>query len=135
MDIVGPVPRSKSGFQYMIFATDYLSGWVCGRRLRYQTAEAVCKFLYKEVITKHGCPKKMVTDQGSQFMSEVLVIFLKKMSTKHRKSAAYNPQANGQAERTNRTIIDTMSKLQVEYQKNWEEMFDSVLWAYNTTTS
>ena len=133
VDIVGPVPRSKSGFQYMVFATDYFSGWVCGRQLRYQTAGAVAKFVYEEVITKHGCPKEMVSDQGSQFMGEVFMILLKTMSIKHRRSAAYNPQANGRAERTNKIIVDTMAKLAVEYQKNWEEVFDAAMWAYNTT--
>ena len=133
IDIVGPVPRSMSGFQYMVFATDYFSGWVCGRRLRYQTAKVVAKFVYEEVITKHGCPVEIVSDQGTQFMSEVFMILLKTMSIKHRKSAAYNPQANGRAERTNRIMVDTMSKLAAEYQKNWEEVFDAAMWAYNTT--
>ena len=133
MDLVGPLPRSKSGFQYMIFATDYFSGWVCGRRLRLQTAKAVAKFVYEEVITKHGCPKEIVTDQGSQFMADVFAVLLKIMSVKHRKSAAYNPQVNGRAERTNKIIVDTMSKLAVEYKRNWEEVFDAAMWAYNTT--
>src|ERR1035438_9165841 len=63
MDLVGPLPRSKSGFQYIIFATDYFSGWVCGRRLRHQTAPAVAKFVYEEVITKHGCPNEFRSEE------------------------------------------------------------------------
>src|SRR5271170_1772525 len=66
-------------------------------------------------------------------MGDVFAALLKMMSIKHRRSAAYNPQANGRAEHTNRIIVDTMSKLAAEYKKNWEEVFDAAMWAYNTT--
>ena len=68
-------------------------------------------------------------------MGNVFTTLLKMMSIKHRKSEAYNFQANGRAERTNRTIIDTMLKLAVEYKKNWEDVLDAAMWAYNTTVS
>ena len=86
--------------------------------MRHQTAEAVAKFVYEEIITKHGCPKEFVTDQGSQFIGDVFAVLLKTMSIKHRKSAAYNPQANGRAERINRIIVDMMFKLAPEYKRN-----------------
>ena len=54
---------NSAGYGYIVFAWDDLSGWVEGRALARATSKNVAKFIYEEVICRHGCPKHIVMDQ------------------------------------------------------------------------
>lgn len=62
------------------------------------------KFILEEVITKHGIPSKMVTDNGPQFVSKWFQAFTQKLGIKHSRTVDYHPQANGWDERYNGTL-------------------------------
>nr|XP_033515703.1 uncharacterized protein LOC117280140 [Nicotiana tomentosiformis] len=49
-------------------------------------------------------------------------------------SSPYHPVANGQAESTNKIIINNLIKRLEESKGNWLEVLPGVLWAYRTTT-
>ena len=44
-------------------ARDDLSGWVEGRALANVSSKNVSKFIYEEIICRHGCPKRIVMDR------------------------------------------------------------------------
>ena len=48
----------------------------------------------------------------------------------HRKSAPYHPQANGQAEATNKTLCTVLTKIVSESRTDWDQKLHSALWAY-----
>jgi len=58
-------PWTEDGYGYIVFARDDLSGWVEGKALKEATAKEVAKFIYQDVICRHGCPRKVVVD-GNQ---------------------------------------------------------------------
>lgn len=47
-------------------ARDDLSGWVEARPLANATATAVAKFLFQDILTRHGCPSVFVMDGGPE---------------------------------------------------------------------
>ncbi|XP_075074411.1 uncharacterized protein LOC142162012 [Nicotiana tabacum] len=49
-------------------------------------------------------------------------------------STPYHPVGNGQAESTNKFIINNLKKRLEESKENWLEVLPGVLWAYRTTT-
>ena len=49
-----------------------------------------------------------------------------------RRSAPYHPQANGQAESSNKTLCTALTKIVSESRTDWEQKLSSVLWAYRT---
>ena len=51
----------------------------------------------------------------------------------HHKSVPYHPQANGQAESTNKVLCTALTKVFEGSQSDWEQKLNSVLWAYRTT--
>ena len=63
-------------------------------------------------------------------MNEVIEFLLSKFMVVHRRSAPYHPQANGQAESSNKTLCTVLTKIVGESRTDWEQKLHSALWAY-----
>ncbi|KAK1581994.1 hypothetical protein Q3G72_010826 [Acer saccharum] len=113
--------------------TDYFTKWVeVGAYQQVRDIE-VCDFVWKNIICRFGVPREIVTDNGSQFISYDFKNFCDKFGIKLSFSTPQYPQANGQAESTNKTIINTLKK-QLEVEKSeWVEKLPEILWSYRTT--
>src|SRR5579859_8127239 len=72
MDIVGPLPMTKHGNQYIIVTIEYLIKWPKARVLPDAKAILVVPFFYEDIICWHGCLKELLTDQGTHFVNELL---------------------------------------------------------------
>ena len=58
---------------------------------------------------------------------------LQKYGVRHRTSLMYHPQANGQAEVSNREIKSILQKMVNSSRNDWSKKIDDALWAYKTT--
>jgi hypothetical protein len=65
VDVV-KLPMSPAGHKYAVFARDDLSGWSEGRALMEANSKSVSKFLFEDVICRHGCPRRVVMDGGGE---------------------------------------------------------------------
>ena len=63
-----------------------------------QKALTVTKTLYEEFISIFGVPKRIVTDQGKAFTSEVVEWLCSQFRISQLTTTAYHPQGNGQVE-------------------------------------
>ena len=91
------------------------------------------EFLRENVFYKFGYPRDLVTDQGSQFTSNVIEELLSHHKIKHRTSTAYHPRANGKVEVTNKALEGILTKVVSSGRKDWVERLVEATWAYNTT--
>jgi transposase InsO family protein len=66
------------------------------------------KLYMSRIVCLHGVPKKIVSDRGSQFTSKFWEKLHESMDTKLNFSLAYHPPTDGQTERTNQTLEDTL---------------------------
>ena len=132
IDFVGPIkpPAKHTHAEYIIVATDYLTKWVEAKATVKNDARTTAKFLYENVFTRYGLPIEIVSDQGVHFLNEVIEFLLAEFMVLHKRSAPYHPQANGQAESTNKTLCTTLTKVVSESRTDWETKLPSVLWAY-----
>lgn len=58
MDLIGPLPRTKSGNRYIITLVDYFSKWPEAAPLINKRADNVAQFLYKMIcryVPMHVC--------------------------------------------------------------------------------
>ena len=67
VDCVGPLPRTKSGHQYLLTIIDLSTRFPEAIPLRKITATIVVEALM-QFFTKYGLPKEVQSDQGSNFM-------------------------------------------------------------------
>ncbi|XP_026399847.1 uncharacterized protein LOC113295738 [Papaver somniferum] len=93
----------------------------------------VKKFIWENIVCRFGIPHELVSDNGKQFDSGVIKNFCKNLSIRHNFSAPYYAQSNGQAESTNRVIMDNLKKMLEKEKGKWTEEFPGVLWSYRTT--
>ena len=50
MDIVGPLPKTRQGNQYIVIATEYLTKWPEAQAIPDAKASSVVSFFYEEII-------------------------------------------------------------------------------------
>ena len=63
-----------------------------------------------EIFFVFGLPEQVVTDNGSQFVSEEFSTFLRNNGIRHFKSTPYHPSTNGAAERLVQTFKNAIKK-------------------------
>jgi len=95
MDFVGPVNPLSKHKSYIVMCTDYLTKWEKTKVIKVATEKKVAKFLTENIFYKFGYPRELVTDQGSQFTSNLIEDLLTHHKIKHRTSTPYHLQGNG----------------------------------------
>lgn len=88
----------------------------------------------KGIICKFGVPESIVTDQGSNFMSELFTNTRKLLKINKLNCTAYHRKYNGQLERSHRTLGEYLRHYVNDDQKDWDNFLEFYLFTYNTQT-
>ena len=91
-----------NGSTYIVLV-DYYSRFVEVQKLTSTTSANVIAFL-KPMFCRYGIPATLISDNGPQFSSAEMKQFAEAYGFHHITTSPYYPQANGQAERTVRTV-------------------------------
>jgi hypothetical protein len=122
------MPESTEGYKFIVFARDDLSGWVEGRAIKENTARNVARFLYEDVICRHGCPQRIIIDGGSE-NKNVAEALLEHYQIQRTVVSAYHPQSNGLVERGHDPIVNSLAKYCSKEPGKWVQYLPLVLWA------
>ena len=82
---------------------------------------------------RFGIPRVLIADNGTQFDGKIFRKFCANLRIEYRNSSPGYPQSNGQAEVSNKTIINGVKKRLEHAKGKWVEELPHVLWAYRTT--
>ena len=88
--------------------------------------------MLKQIFPVHGLPISITCDNGPQFISESFKTYMKETGTSHHHSTPLYPQANGEVERQNRSLLKRLKTAQVEG-KNLKEELQTYLLMYRST--
>ncbi|KAK9034804.1 hypothetical protein V6N11_076861 [Hibiscus sabdariffa] len=94
---MGPF-RSSFRNLYILLAVDYVSKWVEAAATTHNDAKTAQKIIKKNIFTRFGTPKAIISDEGRHFDNRSIAQALKKLGITHKLSTTYYPQTNGQAE-------------------------------------
>ena len=95
------------------------------------TSRSVITFL-SQVFAREGLPSEIVSDNGTQFVSAEFEAFLANLQIRHLKSSLYYPRANGEVERWNRVLKQTLQIAKNE-RKPWKDAAIELLMDYRAT--
>ena len=131
MDILGPFPRTKHGMRFILVITDRFSKLTRTVALRTITSLSVAKAFCRTWVFSYGTPKILLTDNGSQFAASFFRDVCRLLGIQKVFTTEYHPQANGQAERFNRTILAALRDYVSDTQRDWDEWLGPLTYAYN----
>ncbi|OMJ13933.1 Pol polyprotein, partial [Smittium culicis] len=125
LDAVGAInPISNSNNRYILTAIDHFTKWPIAKAVENIQTSTVVNFIITEIVQTFGVPEILITDRGSNFLSDVSIHLYQFLQIRHNPTTTYRPQANGQVERLNRTLKNSLAKICQENSKDW----DCFLW-------
>ncbi|KAF0751827.1 Integrase catalytic domain-containing protein [Aphis craccivora] len=120
------------GFKYVVVGIDNFTKWSEARPIKDKSAVTVARFLYDEIVCRHGCSKIKISVQGKKIVNTLNDELFRLIGTEQRVTSAYHPQANGLVERQNRTIKNCLLKILQENVLQWPYILQGVLFAHRT---
>jgi hypothetical protein len=98
------------------------------------TALDCAKAFDKCVFQRFGACEILRHDQDPRFMSQMFREYNRMMKQKQKATLSYRPQANGQQERSNKTVMQTIRLyIQDAQQKDWDEIVGRLMFAINNS--
>ena len=117
----------------MLVGTDYFTKWVEAEPLANIRDADAKKFVWRNIVTRFGVPRVLISDNGLQFDSKAFRRYCCELGITNRYSTPTYPQGNGQAEASNKVIVNGLKKRLDDAKGRWVEELPHVLWAYRTT--
>ena len=135
LDFIGEInPTSSGQHRCILTTTNYFTKWVEAVPTRQATDSVIIEFLISNIMSRFGCPRKMVTDNVKAFTSTKLVKFSSDYNVILIHSTAYYPQGNGLVESSNKSLVRIMKKLLEDNKMAWHAKLKFSLWEDRVST-
>ncbi|OBZ81144.1 Pol polyprotein [Choanephora cucurbitarum] len=121
---------SRGNHKYIIVGIDYFTKWVEAEAVVLANSIEVATILLEEIISRHGTPAIILTDNGSPFINDLIRAIRKQFGIKHHRSSPYHPQSNGLVERFNRTVAQGLRMLPSPEKMDWHLYLPAFLFSY-----
>ena len=125
--------KGRGQVKFLVVVIDYFTKWVEAEALATITKARIQNFVWKNIICRFGIPQTIISDNRRQFDSQSFRDFCSGLGNKNQFSSPGHPQANGQPEVMNRTLLKIIKAKLDDAKGAWPEELPSVLWAYRTT--
>ena len=109
-----------------------MTKWTEARAIQLADALTIALFIYENIICRHGIPREITSDHGTEFVNELMATLYQQFNIRHITTTAYHPQANGLVERANQTLKNTISKAVSQHGGDWDLYLPSALFATRT---
>ena len=125
--------ESGTGYRKLLVFVDSLTRWVEAVPFHSDpTSEQVLDAFMTHVVARHGCPRTLRSDHGSNFVSELCDTILAQTGCNLRPSSAEHHESVGIVERFNATI-SSMVRAADEGGMHWADHLPFLLMSYRAT--
>ncbi|KHJ89406.1 integrase core domain protein [Oesophagostomum dentatum] len=131
-DVIGPLPLTLQGNKFIIVFVDAFSKFIIAEPIPDQKANTTTDTFINRCIARFGTPEVLVTDQGTNYMSDTFRRTLNILNITHKTSTPYHHESNGQVERANRTLQEMISMATSDHPDNWDNIVHLITHAYNS---
>lgn len=135
LDFIGEIhPPSSTQHKWILTTTDYFEKWIEIIPSRQATDTVIITFLETNILSRFGCPTKLIIDNATAFKSKRMIDFCNKYHITLGHSIAYYPQGNGLAKSSNKSLVNIIKNLLEDNKKTWNKKLVNSLWADRLTT-
>lgn len=131
IDLFGPLPAGRNGEKWVLLVEDTATRWTELFALKEATSEACARTLIEEYFLRYGFPRRVVSDNGVQFVSAVMQQCMFVLGISQELLPLYHPAANP-AERKNRDLKFHLSRLVDADHTSWPQHLPEVRFAMNS---
>ena len=125
-----PIPTPR-GNKHVLVITCLLTKWVEVYAMPNERADTICLHVI-DWISRHGCPERLLTDQGRNFESNLFKGLCQDLNIQKQHTTAYHPAGNGGTERVNRDINDILAMFEQSRSGDWDLLLPQIIFAYRT---
>ena len=131
-DIVGPLLCSHKGYQYVLVICDYATRYpeaipLCCTDAHRVSEELIVFFL------RMGIPREMLSDQGTNFMFQLLKEIYRLLHIQPIRTTPYQLQTDGLVERFNKTLKSMLKNVASEEGRHWDTLLPYIIILYLLT--
>jgi transposase InsO family protein len=134
LDFIGPLPRSARGKDCILVMVDKFT-----KRVFYEatkttaTARDVANIVFNRIVRHQGLPIAVISDRDARFTGNFWRSLWDMFGTKLSFSTAYHPQSDGQTERQNRTLEESLRSYVNQRGSDWDKFLVQLEIAYNSS--
>lgn len=132
MDYVGPLPKSRSGYMYLLVIQDLFSKWCQLHPMRRIESGSLCKTLREGWFLRNSIPEIVLTDNASTFLSKEYEALLVQYGVKHWTTSRHHSQGNP-VERLNRSINAAIRTYCKKDQRCWDTKIADIEHVFNNS--
>ncbi|XP_066946149.1 uncharacterized protein [Macrobrachium rosenbergii] len=134
IDVVGPLPRTRSGNEYIFTMMDKMSRYPEAIPLRSIKSAKIVEVLIN-FFTRFGMPKVVQSDCGTNFVSKYFKEKMAELGIKHVTSSPYHPESQGALERFHQTLKSMIRKYCLSHGSEWDKELPYLLFAFRSAPS
>ncbi|KAH9151505.1 hypothetical protein AeRB84_005893 [Aphanomyces euteiches] len=132
VDALGPFPLTPQGNRYVLIFVDYFTRWPEEFAVPDLKTSTFIRILVDEVVCRYGVPDHLLSDRGTNFVSDLAKNMYKILGIDKLASAPMHPQGQGLVERFNSTIATMMKMYVNSLQTDWDTYLPRLLWTYRS---
>lgn len=133
LDFIGPLPKTATGNNAILVFVDRLTKMtrLCATTIKCTAQDVADHFMRHVFANGHGLPDDFVSDRDTRFTSKFWTELMQELETRLRMSSSFHPQTDGQTERMNRLVEETLRHYVNPTQSDWDEHLPMVEFAIN----
>lgn len=136
MDLVTGLPRTRRGHDAILVFVDRLTKMTHFAACKKAVSAYQCADLFlHHVFRLHGVPESIVCDRDPRWLNDFWTHLCAAWEIKQKPSTAYHPQTDGQTERMNRLLEETLRHYVGNAPSSWDTRLPCVEFAINDSVN
>ena len=136
MDLITGLPKTSNKFDTIVVMVCRLTKYVILiPTVEKLSAEGFAQLWVDHLISKHGCPESIVSDRDVRFTSAFWKTLNSLVGAEAHMSTAFHPQSDGQTERMNRLLEETLRHFVCYNQSDWDSHLQMASFAINNAVN
>ena len=124
------LPKTKRGNQYVIVL---FTKWPLAFPAPDQKFSHIARLLVEEIVPLFGVPEALLSDQGTNLLSHLMLNVCQLLEIKKLNTTAYHSQCDSMVERFNCTLKAMLWKRVDQFGAQWDKTLSAALWTYHNT--